>query len=254
MSSPSLGIRSKRRNCIAIWSSSAQRRPSKSSLLPRITLYMENFVPSRPQRGVNGSQEVALGTHGQAHGCLLTSHSPSLQGHLLTSQCSGDGGSCPILLAPIVAEGKVMGSRRGCRGGGEDDGEGGLQQGVCQGAEQEGQGEGGGGGLHLRGNKEQLWVPPRWLGCGFISAAPQCLTHSQDSGFESITGWFLLRGASSGDAGRMSSWRQLLQCHHHPGAEMAANGTHTTPLAADWPHISAWSHTASSRGRDALRA
>lgn len=40
----------------------------------------------------------------------------------------------------------------------------------------------------------------------------------------------------------MSSWGQLLRCHHHPGAEMPANGTHMTPLAADWPHISAWSH------------
>jgi len=75
-----------------------------------------------------------------------------------------------------------------------------------------------------------------------------CLACGQASGYSSITGWFLLRGASGSGAVRVSSWGWLLQCHHHPGAETELNGTHTSPLAADWPHVSTSSHTASSRG------
>lgn len=64
------------------------------------------LCPILLQRGVNGTWEVALGTCGQAHGCLLTSHSPSLQEHPLNTKCSGDEGSCPALLAPTMSEGR----------------------------------------------------------------------------------------------------------------------------------------------------
>lgn len=39
----------------------------------------------------------------------------------------------------------------------------------------------------------------------------------------------------------------MLQCHHHSGAGMAASSSHVTPLAADWPHISTWSHLSEGR-------
>lgn len=49
---------------------------------------------------------MALGTRGQAHECLLTSHSLSLREHPLSAGCGRDRGRCPAFLAPATAEGR----------------------------------------------------------------------------------------------------------------------------------------------------
>lgn len=65
---------------------------------------------------------------------------------------------------------------------------------------------------YVSGEQDKFQVPSRCLGCGFItiSVVLLCLTHGQENRFESITGWFLLRGAIGGGAARVSSWGQLL--------------------------------------------
>lgn len=140
---------------------------------------------------------MGLGTCGQAHGCLLTGCSPSLQEHPLNTKCSGDGGSCPALLAPTMSEGRQWEAEEAVRvvvkmTRKEDCSR--VSARVLSGRAGEREVVMG----YILERTGPILGPTKVVGLWLHFSATLCLTHSEEIGFEGITGWFLLRGTSGG--------------------------------------------------------